>query len=74
MCVCVCVYVCVYMCVYIYICEYIKICIMWALLGKMFRVKLDLPEWKADEDIARHLLKLVCETFNTYTCACIFLK
>ena len=37
-------------------------------LGKMFRFKLDLPEWKTDEDIARHLLKLVCRCFVNYVC------
>ena len=36
---------------------------MMDVLGKMFRVKLDLPEWKADEDIARHLLKLVSKYY-----------
>ena len=33
----------------------------------MFKVKLDLPEWKTDEDIARHLLKLVFKNaFNSH--------
>ena len=45
-----------------------------ALLGKMFKVKLDLPEWKSDEDIARHLLKLVFEnTFNPHMYVCIIM-
>lgn len=45
---------------------------IWAVLGKMFRVKLDLPEWKADEDIARHLLKLACEPLCLTHLHCTF--
>ncbi|XP_065889347.1 DNA-directed RNA polymerase I subunit RPA2-like [Dysidea avara] len=30
-------------------------------VGRLFRVKLELPDWKTDEDVAKHLLKdLVC--------------
>jgi len=45
----------------------------WVLPGKMFRIKLDLPEWKADEDVGRHLLKLVCKnvSFKILFHACI---
>ena len=39
----------------------------------MFRVKLDLPEWKTDEDVARHLLKLVCKCCKIYVCVLIIM-
>ncbi len=28
-------------------------------MGERFRVKMDLPAWTSDEDVARHLLKYV---------------
>ena len=64
---CVCVRACVCMHVHVHLVSvsisvYVYEVINYKNLGKMFRIKLDLPEWKIDEDIARHLLKLVCES------------